>query len=643
MILGLGGLKAPPIGRTTDDLKLDNFWNLAVSAVQGFQESQFPRKVRELTRGSLDPIEVQEERRQKVRGPAVISEGGFQFTPSLTIPIGEVGRTFSVKEANEYNAEIGLTYDTIQSQAQLDWDRKNFERQIRRRDEMAAIEDGFLPKAISFVGLLGGAMADPTNLALVLIPPAAEVRLAMALKQAGTTGKVVLASRTSKLALGAAEGMAFGALTEIPNYMSAKNLQEEYSMQTLIFSTLAAGTLNGILQIPTSRRVKAKVESFNLDVDVRAKLKKEKGLLEIELESQRLIDKAVREGAKIEPFGGLGGVAPGRPTKGSSFTFSPRDFIPPEQTNRAFFLAAAQRGLDTDLYFMVRDSEEAFRKNLDDFILKKQKEVPSPKVKKGKLPTLEEGNLIRNQARRLINKRDAELTEGIAGALEEGGIPLRLTEVDELDFSPNVNAAREIEVTMDSALASSKALDEIGIKAGYPEVQQLDRTKHLMKSLEMRVAASRIALGDVLEGRPVNVEFLMREAVALDMFNRELLSELEYKNMLLDIVKDHKKYVEAPHGGVFTGEDISVSDKAFEAQRLSEKEQLAKHTDDIDALESQLEIDIKNLSDDVEQYDAFKQAKKEFEEAGRLEASYKGENITKAMRNLANCMAGGRK
>lgn len=690
MIYGIGGSSLPPIGRTTDDLKFSSLEGLGIGAVHGIFQNLGSRSLRNFERRDLDPNITKDAKKQAFRDITPTSEFEESILTSARISIvnKDVGRTFTSEEANEYNKDIKKTYKAPQSQAGLDWDRRNHEAQVKRNNEVARIQNGFLPKSLFFVGGIGAAMVDPPNLALMLIPSVPQVRLALAAgrtrkslvvaKQTGALlkkGKIAVpkgptligGSKKADFASGALEGVAFGALTEIPNYVLAGNLQEEYQMQTLVYSMLGAGLFNGIIQVPlgawgrASRNAARRTEFLELEsslvfktanarqleqllpgVDDTSKQLRKLALLEIQ--DRATVRAAVA--AKLQDPS-LAPIAPQAAATGATFNSRiPTDFIPPGERIRAFFLRDAQRGLDNDLYFMTRSKDRAFREGFDEFIIKTRREAgavrKAEKVKETRASTATKR--LAQKAKDRLRKGEVDLEEESLEGFIDGGINLRGVEPDELDFSPNANATREVEVTMDSALASSKALDEVGVKAGYPEVRNLDRSKHLMKSLEMRLAAAKVALGDALNGRPVNVNFLVREAVALDMHNRGLITQAEYKDMLTNLAKEHKAYVEAPHSGILSSGRIEVvPDAEVKARALDEQAKLSKSAEELEGVTAKIDEEADTLDFDIKGDENYARMKKEFDEASIQEKMFAGEDTQEAMQALARCMAGGRK
>jgi len=513
MILGIGGSSLPPMGRTTDDLQFSLLEGAGVMFRQGLFHNLGARSLRASERRGLAPNVTKEALRNEFLDITPTSEFAESMLTSVRISLmnKDVGKTFSAEEATKYNEDIGKSYKAPQSQAGLDWDRRNHEAEVKRNNEVARIQSGVLPKSLALIGGIGAAMVDPPNLALMIIPSVPQVKLALAANRARRglavaqqtgkilkTGKVavprgvalVAGSKSSDFIFGAVEGIAFGAATEVPNYVLAHELQEEYNMQTLVFSMLGAGLFNGIIQVPVGAWGRASTNAMRQaefrDVtsslaiktvnarqlekvlpgtdDISKQLRK---LALLEIEDRLVIQRAVAKdlGRTIEDPS-LAKAAPA--ARGSTFrTDLPDKFVPPGEKNRVFFLRDAQRGLDNDLYFMTRNEDLAFRQGFDDFVVRTQREARAArKVKKIKALREEEAAFKKisresTASKRLAQKAKDRIREGrvnfdddVLEGFIDGGINLRGVEADDLDFTPNANATREVEVTLDSACNS---------------------------------------------------------------------------------------------------------------------------------------------------------------------------------------------
>jgi hypothetical protein len=685
-IYGLGADPIPTFGQTTDDLKVGVLEGAVFSAQNVFQEMVGPRAMRVAEREQLGPVS---ERRKRAEEADPMSEF------AMVVPASEdPGPTYSPEDATEYNKEFGLSYTTPQSKTQLDWDRDNFMASMQRKHQLARIQDGFIPKFFAFGGGMVGAMADPLTATTMLIPSLAQIRVARAslraaegLKPMATSlqagrlttlpesAPVVARALGADLGLAFAEGVAIDSALEIPNYFMAKGLQEEYTLDTLLFSTLASGTFNGVIQgglasasrSGVTRSLEAQHKSLQgMQDSLIRSLQEEnpigvlKAMAEMDtatrLEVQEILRKATKEGGEafdqraqdllqgrggLEPIPDVGPQAP--PLRGAGEGKAPSA----SHVRRRLFMERLQAGLDHDLYFGEGIDTRAFKKDLEAFLADQEAPKPTKSRTERKREARAEKKKAREEHRTHRQKEDArqktmrgryldnEEFEEMAEGMLEGGL-WRVDELEEIEPNPVVRQDKE---DATDVFETSKKLDEVAEEAGVPEVKHLDRSRHLMKSIEMRLAATRVALADMLDGRGVNVNYLIREATLYDMHNRGLFTDAEFWDQAKKLSKEYKEELEDWNNyGIIRDKIEPVSD---ETMRKAYKEPTQKEIEeDIDTIDKFFDdgddSEVMQVLRNTPEFKSLENTTKSLKSTSDL---LKGEGMEDGVRDLAACMA----
>lgn len=605
-LVGLGGYPAPTRNLTSDDAKLSGLEGLQASFAGEFFRGFGATSARSKEREILQLPEEREAKLKELRGmdPNFLFQRQFLETP-------DVGQTFSAEEATERMKPWGFSYDKPQSEAQLDFDLKNAKAKIKRDNRLSRIQNGFLPKSLALIGGFAGALADPPTALTVFIPGAPEIKAVLAAGKAskrlalvkgsqatlkigdeafGVAPRLFGGSKRTDMAVGFAEGVAFDLAIEAPNYIIAQGLQEEYSIQSLILSTLASGTLTGMIQLPRGILARATENA------------------RIKSEFQKLIEVIEAE--------------PSSPKRLEILNRVDFDFLDGENPVAVQLRKLAERELN------LKDLGEAGRK-IDEAVSKMNEELT-----------------MNYRGASTLDHPQESLDHDLFFMTREDDVvrPPRPPRPPEIRpprppaiRAPEFRAARDADIISSDTLASSKRLDEVGEAEGRPEVRQLDRTKHLRKDFELRINTAFAAYEDVLEGRPVNVDHMMKEAILVDMNNRGLISDAEYKTSLEKVLKSRNERIEAGSPGVFSDPNVELIPAAeVKKGELSPQQQ---KTDSVAEAETQVAA----LSDDIEEFDfspEFAVNQKAFDEATDTLSRLETDNGRKAMDILANCMGG---
>jgi hypothetical protein len=686
-LYGLGAEAPPTFGQTSDDIKLGLFAGATASGVNTFNEMFGPTLMRKTERQQLAPNEEKEARRQtaQYQPTSEFEEALLSSFNQSNVP-QDVGRTYSAEEATNYNKDLGLSYNTPQSKAQLEWDRENQIQRMRRQNQVARIQDGFIPKAFGFAGGFVGAMADPTNLVLIALPSSAQIRAAKAAVSAGKGMKAtqavlktgvlaempslapaIASARAKDFGIAFIEGLTVDAMVEVPNYFISNQLQEEYAMESLIFSTLAGGVFSGVIQGGlsgvTRRTINDGLQRDYVNL-VKTHMKLEETLrgegiglynglalldAEARIEVRAAVAKAIREGAELGEALEDAGF---RPDGSFHSTVVPLTGVEPPQVGRtgvpgggvgqrsarAKFMKRMQAGLDHDLYFGEMVNGASFKDDVLRFAREKKK--AKKKALREDQPKGKQKKDTRSAKQKQYEKMrdrylDPEEFEEMAEGMLEGGL-WRVQDLDELEGNPYAKPRIE---DADDVFEISKQLDELADATGMLELKALDRSKHIMKSVEMRIKATRVALADMLAGREVNTDFLVREGVLFDLKNRGRISEAEFGEQMKQLANDYKLDLEAVDNyGIFRNKVDAVSEEQFNKQV---KDLSAKDIDDeATAMARFLEDDVvENIPEELLDSPQFQKAERAYSETNETSKLLKGEDVEKGIEGLAKCMA----
>ena len=680
-LYGLGAEAPPTFGQTSDDIKLGLFAGATASGVNTFNEMFGPTLMRKTERQQLAPNEEKEARRQTAQyQPTSEFEASLLSYFHRANAPQDVGRTYSAEEATNYNKDLGLSYNTPQSKAQLEWDRENQTQRMRRQNQVARIQDGFIPKAFGFAGGFVGAMADPTNLVLIALPSSAQIRAAKAAVSAGKGMKAtqavlktgvlaempslapaIASARAKDFGIAFIEGLTVDAMVEVPNYFISNQLQEEYAMESLIFSTLAGGVFSGVIQGGlsgvTRRTINDGLQRDYVNL-VKTHMKLEETLrgegiglynglalldAEARIEVRKAVAKAINEGASTTEIvemlmstpAGLQNLLPEPPSKG--ITGVPGGGVG-QRSARAKFMKRMQAGLDHDLYFGEMVNGASFKDDVLRFAREKKK--AKKKALREDQPKGKQKKDTRSAKQKQYEKMrdrylDPEEFEEMAEGMLEGGL-WRVQDLDELEGNPYAKPRIE---DADDVFEISKQLDELADATGMLELKALDRSKHIMKSVEMRIKATRVALADMLAGREVNTDFLVREGVLFDLKNRGRISEAEFGEQMKQLANDYKLDLEAVDNyGIFRNKVDAVSEEQFNKQV---KDLSAKDIDDeATAMARFLEDDVvENIPEELLDSPQFQKAERAYSETNETSKLLKGEDVEKGIEGLAKCMA----
>ena len=680
-LYGLGAEAPPTFGQTSDDIKLGLFAGATASGVNTFHEMFGPTLMRKTERQQLAPNEEKEARRQtaQYQPTSEFEESLLSSFNQSNVP-QDVGRTYSAEEATNYNKDLGLSYNIPQSKAQLEWDRENQIQRMRRQNQVARIQDGFIPKAFGFAGGFVGAMADPTNLVLIALPSSAQIRAAKAAVSAGKGMKAtqavlktgvlaempslapaIASARAKDFGIAFIEGLTVDAMVEVPNYFISNQLQEEYAMESLIFSTLAGGVFSGVIQGGlsgvTRRTINDGLQRDYVNL-VKTHMKLEETLrgegiglynglalldAEARIEVRKAVAKAINEGASTTEIvemlstqpGGLHPLVPEAPSKGNMGV--PAGGVG-QRSARAKFMKRMQSGLDHDLYFGEMVNGASFKDDVLRFAREKKK--AKKKALREDQPKGKQKKDTRSAKQKQYEKMrdrylDPEEFEEMAEGMLEGGI-WRVQDLDELEGNPYAKPRIE---DADDVFEISKQLDELADATGMLELKALDRSKHIMKSVEMRIKATRVALADMLAGREVNTDFLVREGVLFDLKNRGRISEAEFGEQMKQLANDYKLDLEAVDNyGIFRNKVDAVSEEQFNKQV---KDLSAKDIDDeATAMARFLDDDVvENIPEELLDSPQFQKAERAYSETNETSKLLKGEDVEKGIEGLAKCMA----
>jgi hypothetical protein len=675
-LYGLGAEAPPTFGQTSDDIKLGLFAGATASGVNTFHEMFGPTLMRKTERQQLAPNEEKEARRQTAQyhPTSEFEESLLSSFNQSNVP-QDVGRTYSAEEATNYNKDLGLSYNTPQSKAQLEWDRENQTQRMRRQNQVARIQDGFIPKAFGFAGGFVGAMADPTNLVLIALPSSAQIRAAKAAVSAGKGMKAtqavlktgvlaempslapaIASARAKDFGIAFIEGLTVDAMVEVPNYFISNQLQEEYAMESLIFSTLAGGVFSGVIQGGlsgvTRRTINDGLQRDYIDL-VKTHMKLEETLrgegiglynglalldAEARIEVRKAVAKAINEAEMLSTQpGGLHPLVFEAPSKGN-MGVPAGGVVRLSGSARAKFMKRMQAGLDHDLYFGEMVNGASFKDDVLRFAREKKK--AKKKALREDQPKGKQKKDTRSAKQKQYEKMrdrylDREEFEEMAEGMLEGGL-WRVQDLDELEGNPHAKPRVE---DADDVFEISKQLDELADATGMLELKALDRSKHIMKSVEMRIKATRVALADMLAGREVNTDFLVREGVLFDLKNRGRISEAEFGEQMKQLANDYKLDLEAVDNyGIFRNKVDAVSEEQFNKQV---KDLSAKDIDDeATAMARFLDDDVvENIPEELLDSPQFQKAERAYSETNETSKLLKGEDVEKGIEGLAKCMA----
>jgi hypothetical protein len=665
----------------------------------------------------------------------------------------DVGATLSAEEATEQMSEWGLSYNKPQSEAGLEWDLKGAKAKVKRDNIQARVQSGFISKSMAMAGGFAAAMTDIPTLGTMLIPGAHEIRAAMGARAAfkgiqvarGTAATLTVGGTTLKVGpkvipksvkvdalAGFTEGVLFDAGIEVPNWVMAQDLQEEYSIRALMLSSIASGTLTSMIQVPrgvwgvATQNARLKGEFEGLLEGIAAEPSHAKRLEMLSkvrfdfLEGEDLISSHLRKLADLElkdpddvlsmmelrdkyspidaavrsldrmaeedRFPGFGGMVDSEYGGATLHLFTPQVGKKPEMA-RVDFLHAVQRGLDHDIFFMTRELDVRMRQLLDSDAPElaartiRQGVIASEEAQRLRVQSLQESlqkvrgdkgalraerratrqkrldqakaekaELFRQQGRLGETDFQAEDLNVFVEGLQERGMQLGVRELDELPFTPNANAnlraklsvEDETLVSWEDVLESSKLLDDLGVILGAPEVKTLDRSAHLLKSLELRTNIARTALGDTLNGNPVRTQHLLRQAVIMDMHERGMMTDVEYRTVLEKLVKEHREALESPSAGVYAGPEVTLlSDAEVKKGTLDPIQQTVKNVEDADDIIKR--IDEAEASEGDLQFgdrEYVLEQRQQYDDAASSMDALDTPKGAEAVQKLANCMAG---
>lgn len=649
-LLGFGGYPTPTRNLTSDDAKLSLLEGFKASTVNEFLRGLGARSKRSKEREILQPTEEREAKLQQLQGmdPDFFFQRQFFETP-------DVGETLSAEEATERMEPWGLSYNRPQSEAQLDFDEKNAKAKIRRDNQLARIQRGFLPGSLSLIGGFAGALFDPPTAATLLIPGAPEIKAILAARRASkgltlikgsqatlrlgdeafeVAPRLLGGTKRADFAVGFGEGVAFDLAIEVPNYILAQGLQEEYSIQSLILGQVASGTLTGIIQIPRGVRARS-IENKRLKTEFQGLIDR----LAAEPSTPRKL--AILNRVDFDFLEGENAIA----LQLRSLAAQDLDLADLGEAGREIDRAVAQmndqlpshkgesdldtpqESLDHDLYYMARDGDYMADDYLDPVL---GTQAPRPK----KVEETQTSPFPGTQAPRPKKVRGTQTSLGFS---KERNVDFGSLGTQKPVPPAEARAAREAATISNDPLATSKRLDEVGKAEGRPEVRDLDRAKHLRKDFAFRMNMAREALGDALGGRRINVDHLMRQAVLMDMNNRGVISDVEYKAALEKVFKSHNADLEAGSAGVFSDPNVElVSSAEIKKGEVSPQRQIAESLEEAEARLATLQDDI----DGFEFSPEFLAVKRVAEESTDTLARLETPEGKRAASILADCMGG---